>query len=183
MPCTLYSEDAWLPWRLSGKESVCQCRRHRFDPWVEKILHAKEQLSLCTTTTEPVFQSPGSRNHWAHALPLHPRACAPQHEKPAHCNQGVAPAGRNYRKQVHSNKDPVQPQMNKLYLKKKKTKGPPSLPPAERGLSLLTALGGWVRHEFTSRAGDYLFRSQPLILIYSPHKTDNKVLIKSTWKM
>ena len=22
---------------LSGKESTCQCRRHRFDPWVEKI--------------------------------------------------------------------------------------------------------------------------------------------------
>ena len=23
-----------LPWWLSGKESTCQCRRHRFDPWV-----------------------------------------------------------------------------------------------------------------------------------------------------
>ena len=22
----------WLSWRLSGKESACQCRRHRFDP-------------------------------------------------------------------------------------------------------------------------------------------------------
>ena len=22
---------------LNGKESTCQCRRHRFDPWVEKI--------------------------------------------------------------------------------------------------------------------------------------------------
>ena len=26
-----------LPWRLSGKESTCQCRRHSFDPWVGKI--------------------------------------------------------------------------------------------------------------------------------------------------
>ena len=29
-----------LPWWLSGKESACQCRRHRrrgFDPWVGKI--------------------------------------------------------------------------------------------------------------------------------------------------
>ena len=26
-----------LAWRLSGKESACQCRRHRFDPWVRKI--------------------------------------------------------------------------------------------------------------------------------------------------
>ena len=26
-----------LPRWLSGKESTCQCRRHRFDPWVGKI--------------------------------------------------------------------------------------------------------------------------------------------------
>ena len=26
-----------LPWWLSGKESTCQCRRHRFDLWVTKI--------------------------------------------------------------------------------------------------------------------------------------------------
>ena len=28
---------AGLPRWLSGKESACQCRRHRFDPWVGKI--------------------------------------------------------------------------------------------------------------------------------------------------
>ena len=26
-----------LPWWFNGKESVCQCRRHRFNPWVGKI--------------------------------------------------------------------------------------------------------------------------------------------------
>jgi len=26
-----------LPWWLSGKELFCQCRRHRFHPWVRKI--------------------------------------------------------------------------------------------------------------------------------------------------
>ena len=26
-----------LPWGLSSKESVCQCRNHGFDPWVGKI--------------------------------------------------------------------------------------------------------------------------------------------------
>ena len=26
-----------LPWWLSGKEPACQCRRHRFSPWVGKI--------------------------------------------------------------------------------------------------------------------------------------------------
>ena len=42
-----------LPCWLSGKESTCQCRRHRFNPWSRKIPHAAEQLSPCTTTTEP----------------------------------------------------------------------------------------------------------------------------------
>ena len=31
-----------LPWRLSGKESACQCRRCEFDPWVGKILCSKK---------------------------------------------------------------------------------------------------------------------------------------------
>ena len=26
-----------LPWWLSGKESTCQCRRHRFNSWVRKL--------------------------------------------------------------------------------------------------------------------------------------------------
>ena len=26
-----------LHWQLIGKESACQCRRYRFDPWVGKI--------------------------------------------------------------------------------------------------------------------------------------------------
>ena len=43
-----------LPWWLSGKESACQCRRHRFNPWSRKIPLA---TNLCTTTTEPVLQS------------------------------------------------------------------------------------------------------------------------------
>ena len=27
----------WIPWWLSGKEYICQCRKLKFDPWVEKI--------------------------------------------------------------------------------------------------------------------------------------------------
>ena len=27
----------WLPWWLGGKEPICQCRRHKFNPWVRKI--------------------------------------------------------------------------------------------------------------------------------------------------
>ena len=31
-----------LPWWLSGKESACQCRRHRFDPLSGRIPQATE---------------------------------------------------------------------------------------------------------------------------------------------
>ena len=44
------SEIKWslgLPWWFRGKESACQCRRHRFDPWVKKIpWRRKWQLTL-----------------------------------------------------------------------------------------------------------------------------------------
>ena len=56
-----------LSWWLTGKESVCQCRRHRFDPWPGKIPHASVQLSPYSAATEPTC--PGVR--------------APPQEKPA----------------------------------------------------------------------------------------------------
>ena len=34
-----------LPWWLSGKESVCQCRRGRFNPWVGKTPLEKEMAT------------------------------------------------------------------------------------------------------------------------------------------
>ena len=55
-----------LPWWLSGEEAICQCRRHRFDPWSRRTAHAAEQLSLCPTTTHPCALDPGSSNDWAH---------------------------------------------------------------------------------------------------------------------
>ena len=39
------------------KNTPCQCRAHRLGPWSGKIPHATEQLSPCTTTTEPVLYS------------------------------------------------------------------------------------------------------------------------------
>ena len=42
-------------WQLSSKESVCQCRGHRFDPWSGKISHGAEQLSPRTTTTHSSY--------------------------------------------------------------------------------------------------------------------------------
>ena len=41
-----------------GKESTFQCRGHGFEPWSGKIPHAAEQLSPCTTITEPARLEP-----------------------------------------------------------------------------------------------------------------------------
>ena len=35
-----------LPWWLSGKESTCQCRRRRFNPWVWKIHWRRKRQPL-----------------------------------------------------------------------------------------------------------------------------------------
>ena len=44
-----------LPWWFSGEESICQCKRHGFNPSSGKIPHASEQLSQCPTTIESVL--------------------------------------------------------------------------------------------------------------------------------
>ena len=46
------------PWWPKGWESACRCRRHGFSSGSGKIPHATEQLSPCTTTTEPILYSP-----------------------------------------------------------------------------------------------------------------------------
>ena len=40
------------------RESACQCRRHRFNPWSRKIPQISERLSPCATTTVPVCLEP-----------------------------------------------------------------------------------------------------------------------------
>ena len=59
-----------LFWWLSGKESACQCRRHRFDPRSRKIPNAAEQLSLLTHLLQSLshvrfFATPWSAAHQA----------------------------------------------------------------------------------------------------------------------
>ena len=56
----LYSEALWgFPGGTSGKEPVCQCRRHKshgFDPWVGKI--AWKRAWQLTFATENPMDSP-----------------------------------------------------------------------------------------------------------------------------
>ena len=37
-----------LPWWLSGKESICQCKRYGFNPWVRKTPLEKE-MATCSS--------------------------------------------------------------------------------------------------------------------------------------
>ena len=41
---SLGNEMIGLSWWFGGKESACQCRRPRFDPWVRKICCRREWL-------------------------------------------------------------------------------------------------------------------------------------------
>ena len=44
-----------LPWWLRGIESGCQCRRHRFDPWVRKIPWRRDSNPLqCSCLENPM---------------------------------------------------------------------------------------------------------------------------------
>ena len=71
------------------KESICQCRGHRFDPWSGKIPLAEEKLSPWATAMGPVLCSQGTttsepmyHNYW------NPRALKPVLPyKRSHCNE------------------------------------------------------------------------------------------------
>ena len=74
--------------------------------------HEPQLLSLHATTTEapvPQLLKPVLCNKRSH-----------RSEKPSHRNEELAPARRNERKPAHSNKDPMQPKINKLKNKKQK---------------------------------------------------------------
>ena len=103
-----------LPWWSSGWDPICQCREHRSDPCSGEIPHAVGTLTicLCTPTTEPLSR--------ACELQLLKPMCLESvlcNEKPPRWEacmlQWVAPQ----RKPSHSNKDPVQPKVNKFFKK------------------------------------------------------------------
>ena len=115
---TWYKGLLQLPWRLSGKESACQCRRPEFDPWPGKISHAAEQLSPCATTTESVLWSLGATAAEGHALRglcsltgegAAVRSSPPKPERSPHSLQ--------LEKSPHSIEDPAQPNINYSFFK------------------------------------------------------------------
>ena len=68
---------------------TCQRKRHRFDPWSRKILHAAEQLSLCSSAGEATaLRSP-------------------------HAQPESSPCFLKLAKSPQSNTDPAKPKTNK----------------------------------------------------------------------
>ena len=80
----------------SGRESSCQCRKHRFNPWSRKILHAVEHLRLCAATTEALPQQGKPPQRETHAPQLESSLRLLQREK--------SPG---------NDKSPAQPKLNK----------------------------------------------------------------------
>ena len=81
-------------------------------------------MSRSSWAHEPQLSSLCSRGHAPPLLkPMHPRACAPQQEKPpqggAHtAQQRIAPAHGN-QESLHSNKEPARPKINKWFKKER----------------------------------------------------------------
>ena len=105
-----------LPWGFSGKESACQCRRHGSNPWSGKSPHVMEQVSLCTTTTVSVLQSPEATTTEAHS-PWSP--CSITREASAMTDQCTATRetpllAATEKKNPCSSEDPAQPKINNL---------------------------------------------------------------------
>ena len=100
-----------FPWWLGGKESSCQYRRHKFNPWSGKIPHAAGQLSPCAIDYWACALDPQTAT--TEALTLEPV----QQEKPAQweacaLQRGVASACLQLKKisflSAHRNEEPAQ---------------------------------------------------------------------------
>ena len=74
-----YYPKFWLSRWHGGKEPTCQCRRHGFNPWVEKILWSRKWQSTCLENSEErgdwfaivpgVSKSWTQLSNWAHTYP------------------------------------------------------------------------------------------------------------------
>ena len=109
-----------LPWWLSGKESTCQWRRRRFNPWSRNILHAAEQLRPCALSTEPVLESPGATSteplhcsYWSlsNLEPVLQTREAPHTRSPRSPGKS-SPCSPQLEKSLYSNEDWAQAKIN-----------------------------------------------------------------------
>ena len=77
-----------LPWWFNGKESACQCRRHRFDPWSGRIPQALGTAKSGRHNFWACTLEPRNRNYWSPCAlepALRNKRCH-LNEKPVHRN-------------------------------------------------------------------------------------------------
>ena len=103
-----------LPSWLRDKASTGQCRRRGLKPWSRKTPRALDQLSPCTTTSEPMLGRPGR----AATEPTCPRARASRQEKlppSGACTPPLerSPCSLQPERSRCSDEDPAQPEINK----------------------------------------------------------------------
>ena len=97
-----------LPW-LSGKESACQWRRHRFNPWSGKVPYVAEQLSLGATTIETVLQSLGATTTEARIPQSSCSATREATTRSLHTAIKSSPRSPQLENNLHSKEDSAQP--------------------------------------------------------------------------
>ena len=114
----------WIPWGLpcwlSVKESACQSRSHRFDPWSGKISHAAEQRSpwattirLCPRAQKQQLLSPcaatTARAPWSLCLATREASTVRRMHTAARVQTLLSAAEKDLR----SSEDPGEPKINK----------------------------------------------------------------------
>ena len=109
-----------------GTSLVAQWLGIRLQMQGTRVRALVQEDPMCCGVAEPVHHhywacalAPVCHNYWACVVEARaPGACAPQQERPLQweaCTpwQRVSPARRNWRKLARSNKDPMQPKINK----------------------------------------------------------------------
>ena len=84
-----------FPGGANGKESACQCKRRKSNPWARKIPHAMERISPCATTLEP---GSCSYRSWRTLEPALHNTWSLHDEKTAHRNTEEPPLTATRRK-------------------------------------------------------------------------------------
>ena len=111
---SIHAQWPGFPGGSDGRKNLPAIRRPGFDPWVGKILHAMEQLSLCSTNTEPLLYSLGAATTEARR----PQSlCSAAREAPTvrslHTAKKSRPHSPPLEKSPSSSEDPAQPKINK----------------------------------------------------------------------
>ena len=102
-------------------EFAYQCRGHGFDFWSRKTPHTSGQLSPCTTTSEPVLQSPYSGVKEGTAIRSPHTATKEDPHPPAAIRESLHSATETQGRKKKKIPQPQKGMVCKIYMGKKNT--------------------------------------------------------------